>query len=157
MQVPKLVKVVVNIGLGESIQNAKAIDAAVNDLTLIAGQKPVVTRAKKSIAAFKLRAGMPIGAMVTLRGQRMYEFVDRLTSVAMPRIRDFRGVSPNSFDGRGNYTLGLREQLMFPEIDYDRIDKTRGLEVSIVTTARTDEEGRRLLQLLGMPFAKTES
>src|SRR5688500_6019101 len=157
MQVPKLVKVVVNIGLGESIQNAKAIDAAVNDLTLITGQKPVVTRAKKSIAAFKLRAGMPIGAMVTLRGQRMYEFVDRLTSVAMPRIRDFRGVSPNSFDGRGNYTLGLREQLMFPEIDYDRIDKTRGLEVSIVTTARTDEEGRRLLQLLGMPFAKTES
>lgn len=157
MQVPKLVKVVINIGLGESIQNAKAIDAAVNDLTLIAGQKPVVTRAKKSIAAFKLRAGMPIGAMVTLRGQRMYEFVDRLTSAAMPRIRDFRGVSPNSFDGRGNYTLGLREQLMFPEIDYDRIDKTRGLEVSFVTTARNDEEGRRLLQLLGMPFAKTES
>ena len=157
MQVPKLVKVVVNIGLGESIQNAKAIDAAVNDLTLITGQKPVVTRAKKSIAAFKLRAGMPIGAMVTLRGQRMYEFVDRLTSIAMPRIRDFRGVSPNSFDGRGNYTLGLREQLMFPEIDYDRIDKTRGLEVSIVTTARTDEEGRRLLQLLGMPFARTEN
>jgi large subunit ribosomal protein L5 len=156
MQVPKLVKVVINIGLGESIQNAKAIDAAVNDLTIIAGQKPVVTRAKKSIAAFKLRAGMPIGAMVTLRGQRMYEFVDRLTSAAMPRIRDFRGVSPNSFDGRGNYTLGLREQLMFPEIDYDRIDKTRGLEVSFVTTARTDEEGRRLLQLLGMPFAKTE-
>ena len=156
MQVPKLVKVVINIGLGESVQNAKAIDAAVNDLTLIAGQRPVVTRAKKSIAAFKLRAGMPIGAMVTLRGQRMYEFVDRLTSAAMPRIRDFRGVSPNSFDGRGNYTLGLREQLMFPEIDYDRIDKTRGLEVSFVTTARTDEEGRRLLQLLGMPFAKTE-
>ena len=156
MQVPKLVKVVINIGLGESVQNAKAIDAAVNDLTLIAGQKPVVTRAKKSIAAFKLRAGMPIGAMVTLRGQRMYEFVDRLTSAAMPRIRDFRGVSPNSFDGRGNYTLGLREQLMFPEIDYDRIDKTRGLEVSFVTTARTDDEGRRLLQLLGMPFAKTE-
>ena len=157
MQVPKLVKVVVNIGLGESIQNAKAIDAAVGDLTQITGQKPVVTRAKKSIAAFKLRAGMPIGAMVTLRGQRMYEFVDRLTSTAMPRIRDFRGVSPNSFDGRGNYTLGLREQLMFPEIDYDKIDKTRGLEVSFVTTARTDEEGRRLLQLLGMPFAKTES
>jgi large subunit ribosomal protein L5 len=157
MQVPKLTKVVINIGLGESIQNAKAIDAAVNDLTLIAGQKPVVTRAKKSIAAFKLRAGMPIGAMVTLRGQRMYEFVDRLTSTAMPRIRDFRGVSPNSFDGRGNYTLGLREQLMFPEIDYDRIDKTRGLEISFVTTAKTDEEGRRLLQLLGMPYAKTES
>ena len=157
MQVPKLVKVVINVGLGESIQNAKALDAAVNDLTLIAGQKPVVTRAKKSIAAFKLRAGMPIGAMVTLRGQRMYEFVDRLTSAAMPRIRDFRGVSPNSFDGRGNYTLGLREQLMFPEIDYDKIDKTRGLEVSFVTTARTDEEGRRLLQLLGMPFSKTEA
>ena len=156
MQIPKLVKVVINIGLGESIQNAKAIDAAVNDLALISGQKPVVTRAKKSIAAFKLRAGMPIGAMVTLRGQRMYEFVDRLTSAAMPRIRDFRGVSPNAFDGRGNYTLGLREQLIFPEIDYDKIDKTRGLEISFVTTARTDEEGRRLLQLLGMPFAKTE-
>jgi len=157
MQVPKLTKVVVNIGLGESIQNAKAVDAAVGDLILITGQKPVVTRAKKSIAAFKLRAGMPIGAMVTLRGQTMYEFVDRLTSAAMPRIRDFRGVSPNSFDGRGNYTLGLREQLMFPEIDYDKIDKTRGLEVSFVTTAKTDEEGRRLLQLLGMPFAKTEA
>jgi large subunit ribosomal protein L5 len=157
MQVPKLTKVVVNIGLGESIQNAKAVDAAVGDLMLITGQKPVVTRAKKSIAAFKLRAGMPIGAMVTLRGQTMYEFVDRLTSAAMPRIRDFRGVSPNSFDGRGNYTLGLREQLMFPEIDYDKIDKTRGLEVSFVTTAKTDEEGRRLLQLLGMPFAKTEA
>jgi large subunit ribosomal protein L5 len=156
MQIPKLVKVVINIGLGESIQNAKAIDAAVNDLALISGQKPVVTRAKKSIAAFKLRAGMPIGAMVTLRGQRMYEFVDRLTSAAMPRIRDFRGVSPNAFDGRGNYTLGLREQLIFPEIDYDKIDKTRGLEISFVTTARNDEEGRRLLQLLGMPFAKTE-
>jgi large subunit ribosomal protein L5 len=156
MQVPKLVKVVINIGLGEAIQNAKAIDAAVNDLALISGQKPVVTRAKKSIAAFKLRAGMPIGAMVTLRGQRMYEFVDRLTSAAMPRIRDFRGVSPNAFDGRGNYTLGLREQLIFPEIDYDKIDKTRGLEISFVTTARNDEEGRRLLQLLGMPFAKTE-
>ncbi len=156
MQVPKLVKVVINIGLGESIQNAKAIDAAVNDLALISGQKPVVTRAKKSIAAFKLRAGMPIGAMVTLRGPRMYEFVDRLTSAAMPRIRDFRGVSPNAFDGRGNYTLGVREQLIFPEIDYDKIDKTRGLEISFVTTARTDEEGRRLLQLMGMPFAKME-
>jgi large subunit ribosomal protein L5 len=157
MEVPKLTKVVVNIGLGESIQNAKAVDAAVGDLMLITGQKPVVTRAKKSIAAFKLREGMPIGAMVTLRGQTMYEFVDRLTSAAMPRIRDFRGVSPNSFDGRGNYTLGLREQLMFPEIDYDKIDKTRGLEVSFVTTAKTDEEGRRLLQLIGMPFAKTEA
>ena len=157
MQVPKLTKIVLNIGLGESIQNSKAIDAAVNDLTLITGQKPVVTKAKKSIAAFKLRAGMPIGAMVTLRGQRMYEFLDRLTAVALPRIRDFRGVSPNAFDGRGNYTLGLREQIVFPEIDYDRIDKTRGLEMSIVTTAKTDDEGRRLLQLFGMPFAKTEA
>jgi large subunit ribosomal protein L5 len=156
MQVPKLEKIVVNIGLGEAIQNAKAIDAAVGDLSAITGQKPVVTKAKKSIAAFKLRAGMPIGAMVTLRGQRMYEFLDRLVAIALPRIRDFRGVSPNSFDGRGNYTLGLREQLAFPEIDYDRIDKVRGLELSIVTTAKTDEEGRRLLALLGMPFASTD-
>ncbi|HEX5498855.1 MAG TPA: 50S ribosomal protein L5 [Thermomicrobiales bacterium] len=156
MQAPKLDKIVVNIGLGEAVQNAKAIDAAVGDLTTITGQKPVVTRAKKSIAQFKLRAGMPIGAMVTLRGPRMYEFLDRLTAVTLPRIRDFRGVSPNSFDGRGNYTLGLREQLAFPEIDYDKIDKTRGLEMSFVTTARTDEEGRRLLALLGMPFARTE-
>ena len=155
MQVPKVTKIVVNIGLGEAVQNARAIDAAVGDLTAIVGQKPVVTRAKKSIAAFKLRAGMPIGAMVTLRGPRMYEFLDRLVSASMPRIRDFRGVSPNSFDGRGNYTLGLRDQIMFPEIDYDKIDKTRGLEISIVTTARNDEEGRRLLTLLGMPFAKT--
>jgi large subunit ribosomal protein L5 len=153
-QVPKLQKIVVNIGLGEAVQNGRAIDAAVNDLRWITGQAPVVTRAKKSIAAFKLRAGMPIGAMVTLRGERMYEFYDRLTAVALPRIRDFRGVSPNSFDGRGNYTLGLREQLMFPEIDYDQIDKVRGLEISVVTTAKTDEEGRRLLALLGMPFAK---
>jgi large subunit ribosomal protein L5 len=157
MQVPRLEKIVVNIGLGEAVQNAKAIDAAVSDLTAITGQRPVVTRAKKSIAAFKLRAGMPIGAMVTLRGQRMYEFLDRLTAVTMPRIRDFRGVSPNSFDGRGNYTLGLREQIVFPEIDYDKVDKTRGLEMSIVTTARNDEEGRRLLALLGVPFARTES
>jgi large subunit ribosomal protein L5 len=157
MQVPKIEKIVLNIGLGESIQNAKAIDAAVGDLTAIAGQKPVVTRAKKSIAAFKLRAGMPIGAMVTLRGPRMYEFLDRLISIALPRIRDFRGVTPNSFDGRGNYTLGLREQIIFPEIEYDRIDKTRGLEMSIVTSATTDQEGRRLLALLGMPFAKTEA
>jgi large subunit ribosomal protein L5 len=156
MQVPKLEKIVINIGLGEAIQNAKAIDAAVGDLSAITGQKPVVTKAKKSIAAFKLRAGMPIGAMVTLRGQRMYEFYDRLTSIALPRIRDFRGVSPNSFDGRGNYTLGLREQIAFPEIDYDRIDKVRGLEMSFVTTARTDEEGRRLLQLMGMPFAASD-
>jgi large subunit ribosomal protein L5 len=155
MQVPMVAKIVVNIGLGEAVQNARALEAAVGDLTMITGQKPVVTRAKKSIAAFKLRAGMPIGAMVTLRGPRMYEFLDRLVSVSLPRIRDFRGVSPNSFDGRGNYTLGLRDQIMFPEIDYDKIDKTRGLEVSIVTTARNDEEGRRLLTLMGMPFAKT--
>lgn len=153
-QVPRLQKIVVNIGLGEAVQNGRAIDAAVNDIRLITGQAPVVTRAKKSIAAFKLRAGMPIGAMVTLRGDRMYEFYDRLTAVALPRIRDFRGVSANAFDGRGNYTLGLREQLMFAEIDYDQIDKVRGLEISFVTTAKTDEEGRRLLSLLGMPFAK---
>ena len=157
MQVPKLNKIVLNIGLGEAVSNGKAIDAAVNDLTLISGQKPVVTKAKKSIAAFKLREGMPIGAMVTLRGQKMYEFVDRLVAVALPRIRDFRGVPPNSFDGRGNYTLGIREQIVFAEIDYDRIDKTRGLELSIVTTARNDDEGRRLLELFGMPFAKTEA
>jgi large subunit ribosomal protein L5 len=154
-QVPRLEKIVVNIGLGEAVQNGRALDAAVSDLRWITGQAPVITRAKKSIAAFKLRAGMPIGAMVTLRGERMYEFYDRLTAIALPRIRDFRGVSPNSFDGRGNYTLGLREQLMFSEIEYDQIDKVRGLEISIVTTARTDEEGRRLLALLGMPFAKT--
>jgi large subunit ribosomal protein L5 len=157
MQVPKIEKIVINIGLGEAVQNAKAIDAAVGDLTAITGQKPVVTRAKKSIAAFKLRAGMPIGAMVTLRGPRMYEFLDRLISTALPRIRDFRGISPNAFDGRGNYTLGLREQMLFPEIEYDRVDKTRGLELSIVTSAKTDQEGRRLLALLGMPFAKTEA
>ena len=156
MQVPKLEKIVLNVGLGEAISNARALESAVADLAAISGQKPVVTRAKKSIAAFKLRAGMPIGAMVTLRGPRMYEFLDRLVSITLPRIRDFRGVSPNSFDGRGNYTLGLKEQLAFPEIDYDRIDKARGLEVSIVTTAKTDEEGRRLLALLGMPFARTE-
>lgn len=156
MQVPKLQKIVVNVGLGEAVQNGRAIDAAVGDLTAITGQQPVVTRAKRSIAAYKLRAGMPIGAMVTLRGPRMYEFYDRLVNVTLPRIRDFRGVSPNSFDGRGNYTLGLSEQLAFPEIDYDRIDKTRGLELSIVSTARTDEEGRRLLEMLGMPFARGE-
>jgi large subunit ribosomal protein L5 len=156
MQVPKLEKIVVNIGLGEAVQNAKAIDAAVGDLTQIAGQKPVVTRAKKSIAAFKLREGMPIGAMVTLRGAMMYEFLDRLVAVSLPRIRDFRGISPNSFDGRGNYTLGVREQLIFPEIDYDKIDRTRGLEVTIVTTAKNDDEGRQLLANFGMPFARTE-
>ncbi len=156
MQVPKLTKVVINVGLGEAVQNAKAIDSAVGDLSAITGQSPVITRAKKSIAAYKLREGMPIGAMVTLRGERMYEFMDRLQSVALPRIRDFRGISANSFDGRGNYTLGLVEQLMFPEIEYDKIDKSRGLEVSIVSTARTDEEGRKLLELLGMPFARPE-
>jgi large subunit ribosomal protein L5 len=156
MQVPRVQKIVVNVGLGEAVQNPRAIDAAVEDIGIITGQRPVVTRAKKSIAAFKLREGMPIGAMVTLRGPRMYEFLDRLISLALPRIRDFRGVSPNSFDGRGNYTLGLAEQLAFPEIDYDRIDRTRGLEMSIVTSARNDEEGRQLLTLLGMPFARTE-
>lgn len=156
MQVPKLQKIVLNVGLGEAVQNGRAIDAAVGDLATITGQQPVVTRAKRSIAAYKLREGMPIGAMVTLRGPRMYEFFDRLVNVTMPRIRDFRGVSPNSFDGRGNYTLGLTEQLAFPEIEYDRIDKTRGLELSIVSTARTDEEGRKLLELLGMPFARSE-
>lgn len=153
-QVPKIEKIVLNIGLGEAVANGRALDAAVGDLTTIAGQKPVITRAKKSIASFKLRAGMPIGAVVTLRGNHMYEFFDRLVSTALPRIRDFRGVSPNSFDGRGNYTLGLREQIMFPEIDYDKIDKVRGLEISIVTSAQTDEEGRALLSHLGMPFAK---
>lgn len=152
MQVPKLEKAVLNIGLGEAIQNAKAIDAAVNDVQLITGQKPIVTRAKRSIAAFKLRTGMPIGVKVTLRGDRMYEFFDRLVSTALPRIRDFRGISPNAFDGRGNYTLGMTEQIAFPEIDYDRVDKIRGLEIAFVTTAKTDEEGRRLLTLLGMPF-----
>ncbi len=153
MQVPRLDKVVVNIGLGEAIQNAKAIDAAVGDLATITGQKPIVTRATRSIAQFRLRTGMPVGAKVTLRGQRMYDFLERTMRLALPRIRDFRGVSPRSFDGRGNFTLGLREQLMYPEIDYDKIDRLRGLEISIVTTASTDEEGRRLLALLGMPFA----
>ncbi len=153
MAIPKLDKVVVNIGLGEAVQNPKALDAALNDLTLITGQKPVVTRAKKSIAGFKLREGMPVGVKVTLRGDRMYEFVDRLLSVALPRVRDFRGVSPKSFDGRGNYSLGLKEQLIFPEIEYDKIDKLRGMEIVFATTAKTDEEGRALLKLLGMPFA----
>jgi len=156
MQAPKLEKIVLNVGLGEAISNAKALESAVADLTAITGQRPVVTRAKKSIAAFKLRAGMPVGATVTLRGPRMYEFFDRLVAITLPRIRDFRGVSPNSFDGRGNYTLGLQEQIAFPEIDYDKIDKSRGLELSLVTSAKNDEEGRRLLSLLGMPFARTE-
>lgn len=153
MAIPKLDKVVVNIGLGEAVQNPKALDAALNDLTLITGQKPVVTKAKKSIAGFKLREGMPVGVKVTLRGDRMYEFVDRLLNVALPRVRDFRGVSPKSFDGRGNYSLGLKEQLIFPEIEYDKIDKLRGMEIVFATTAKTDEEGRALLKLLGMPFA----
>ena len=155
MQVPRLVKVVVNIGLGEALQNAKALDAATNDLASITGQRPVITRAKTSIATFRLRAGNPIGAKVTLRGKRMYDFLDRLFNVALPRVRDFRGVSPDSFDGRGNYTLGLREQLVWPEIDYDSIDKVRGMEITIVTTAETDAEGRHLLQLLGMPFGRS--
>ena len=153
MEVPRLAKIVVNIGLGEVLTNAKALDAAVGDLTAITGQKPVVTRARRSIAQFKIRTGNTIGAKVTLRGQRMWDFLERLTRLALPRIRDFRGVPGKSFDGRGNYSLGLREQLAFPEIDYDKIDRLRGLEVSIVTTARTDEESKRLLQLLGMPFA----
>jgi len=152
MQVPKLEKVVVSMGVGEAIQNSKAIDSAVNDLMIITGQKPITTKAKKSIAAFKLRAGMTIGAKVTLRGDRMYEFVDKLFNIAMPRVRDFRGISPESFDGRGNYSMGIREQLIFPEIDYDKIDKIRGMDIIFVTTARTDEEARELLGLMGMPF-----
>lgn len=153
MAIPKLEKIVINIGLGEAVQNPKSLDSAVQDLVIISGQKPVITKAKKSIAGFKLREGMPIGVKVTLRGKRMYEFADRLLNIALPRVRDFRGVSPKSFDGRGNYSLGLKEQLIFPEIEYDKIDKLRGLEVVFVTTAKTDEEGRELLKLLGMPFA----
>ena len=152
MQIPRVEKVVVNIGLGEAIQNAKALDAAVGDLATITGQKAIVTRAKRSIAQFRVRTGMPIGAKVTLRGQRMYDFLERTFNLALPRIRDFRGIPTRSFDGRGNFSLGLREQLVFPEVDYDKIDRLRGMEISIVTTARNDEEGRRLLELLGMPF-----
>jgi large subunit ribosomal protein L5 len=152
MQIPRVDKVIVNIGLGEAIQNAKALDAAVGDLATITGQKPIVTRAKRSIAQFRLRTGMPIGAKVTLRGQRMYDFLERTMRLALPRIRDFRGIPTRSFDGRGNFSLGLREQLAYPEVDYDKIDRLRGLEISVVTTARTDEEGRKLLELLGMPF-----
>lgn len=152
MQAPRLTKVVLNIGMGEALQNNKALDAAVGDLSAIAGQKPVITKAKKSIAAFKLRQGMQIGAMVTLRGDRMYDFLDRLMNLALPRLRDFRGVSRRSFDGRGNYSLGLREQIIFPEIDYDKVDKIRGLEVAIVTTAPDDAQGYALLKRLGMPF-----
>jgi len=154
MQVPRLEKVVINIGLGEAIQNAKALEAAEKDLMAISGQHPVITRAKKSIAAFRLRTGMPIGLKVTLRGERMYDFFDKLVNVVLSRMREFQGVSRNSFDGRGNYTLGLKEQLIFPEIDYDKIDKVRGLEISIITTSKTDEEGRHLLELLGMPFTR---
>lgn len=151
MEVPRLEKVIINMGVGEATQEAKAIDAAVNDLTTISGQKPVVTRAKKSIAAFKVRAGMPVGCKVTLRGERMYEFLDKLFNIALPRIRDFRGVSSKSFDGRGNYSLGLREQLIFPEINFDKVDKVRGMDVVIVTSAKTDEEAFELLKLMGMP------
>jgi large subunit ribosomal protein L5 len=152
MAIPKVEKVVVNMGLGEATQNAKVIDVATDELGRITGQKPVVRRAKKSIAQFKVREGMPVGASVTLRGDRMYEFLDRLMSIALPRVRDFRGISPRGFDGRGNYTLGLRDQLIFAEIDYMKVDKARGMNVSVVTTAKTDEECRKLLQLLGMPF-----
>ncbi len=152
MQIPRLEKVIINMGLGEAIQNAKIIDSAVLDLTQIAGQKPIITRAKKSIAGFKLRENMPIGTKVTLRGARMYQFVDKLFNVALPRVRDFRGVSPKSFDGRGNFTMGLKEQLLFPEIDYDKIEKLRGMDITFVTTAKSDEEARELLKLMGMPF-----
>jgi len=157
MQIPRIKKVVVNIGVGEALENAKALDAAVGDMTQITGQKPVITKARLSIANFKLREGHSIGVKVTLRGDRMWAFLDRLINVALPRVRDFRGISPDAFDGRGNYTLGLREQLVFPEIEYDKIDKLRGLEVSIVTTARTDDEARQLLLMLGMPFRKDGS
>ncbi|MHB8510032.1 MAG: 50S ribosomal protein L5 [Candidatus Dormibacteria bacterium] len=157
MQVPRVEKVVVNIGLGEAIQNGKAIDAALGDLRLITGQSPIIIKAKKSVAAFRLREGMPIGIKVTLRGPRMWHFLDKLMSVALPRIRDFRGVPEKAFDGHGNYTLGLKEQLIFPEIDYDKIDKTRGMEITIVTTANNDEEARSLLTRMGMPFRKREA
>ncbi len=155
MQIPKLDKIVINIGLGEAKDNPKVIDAALNDLTIITGQKPVVTKAKKSIANFKLRQGMSIGVKVTLRGEKMYEFIDRLFNVALPRVRDFRGINPNAFDGRGNYSLGIKEQLIFPEIEYDKIDKIRGMDIIFVTTAKTDEEGRELLTLMGAPFTRS--
>jgi len=154
MQVPRLKKVALNIGLGEAITDAKALESAENDLAAISGQHPVITRAKKSIAAFKLREGMTVGLRVTLRGERMYQFLEKLINAALPRMREFRGVSPSSFDGRGNYTMGFKEQTLFPEIDYDKIDKSRGLELSIVTTAKTDEESKQLLELLGLPFAR---
>lgn len=154
LAVPKIEKIVINMGVGEARENAKALDGAVKDLTIIAGQKPIITKAKKSVANFKLRAGMPIGCKVTLRGQRMYEFADRLINIALPRVRDFRGVKANSFDGRGNYTMGVKEQLIFPEIEYDKVDKIRGMDIIFVTTAKTDEEARELLRLFGMPFSK---
>jgi len=155
MEIPQLLKVVVNMGVGEATQNPKALDAAVQDMTAITGQKPVITRAKKSIAAFKLRQGVAIGAKVTMRGSRMYEFVDRLVNTALPRVRDFRGISPKGFDGRGNFTMGLREQLIFPEIDYDKVDKVRGMDIVFVTSAKSDEEARALLKLMGMPFKES--
>jgi large subunit ribosomal protein L5 len=154
METPRFVKVVLNLGMGESLANAKAMEAADKDLSTIAGQHPVITKAKKSIAAFKLRQGVPIGMMVTLRDKRMYEFLDKLVSVVLPRIRDFQGIPRDAFDGQGNYTLGMKEQIVFPEIEYDKVDKTRGLEITIVTTAKTDEDGRRLLEAIGMPFKK---
>lgn len=154
MQIPKLEKIVINMGVGDAVANAKVLDDAVEELTQISGQKPVVTKAKKSIANFKLREGMPIGCKVTLRGERMYEFLDKLVSIALPRVRDFRGINGNAFDGRGNYTLGIKEQLIFPEINFDKVKKIRGMDIVIVTTAKSDEEGRTLLQLLGMPFRK---
>jgi large subunit ribosomal protein L5 len=155
MEAPRPEKMTVNVGLGEAVSDAKVLDSAVNDVAVITGQRPVITRAKKSISNFKLREGMPIGVMVTVRGSRMWEFMDRLVNAALPRLRDFQGVSPNSFDGRGNFSLGLREQLIFPEIDYDKIDRIRGLQINIITTAKTDEEGKRLLELLGVPFARS--
>ena len=152
MELPKIAKIIINMGVGEAVGNPKALDSAVSDLVIIAGQKPVLTRAKKSLAAWKLRQGMPIGAKVTLRGVRMYQFMDKFMNVALPRVRDFRGISSNSFDGRGNYAIGLKEQLIFPEIEYDKIDKLRGMNIVVVTTAKTDEEARELLKLMGMPF-----
>jgi large subunit ribosomal protein L5 len=155
MQVPRLEKIVLNMGLGEALQNAKALDSASEDVATITGQKPIITRAKRSIANFKVRQGNPIGLMVTVRGDRMYEFFDRMVNAALPRIRDFRGISNKAFDGRGNYSLGIREQLIFPEIDYDKIDRIRGMQLTLITTARSDEEGKRLLQLMGMPFSRS--
>lgn len=153
MEIPKVEKIVINMGVGEAVGNPKVLDAAVSDMTMIAGQRPVITKAKKSIASFKIREGMPIGAKVTLRGERMYQFLDKLINVALPRVRDFRGISPRAFDGRGNYTLGIKEQLIFPEMEYDKIDKIRGMDIVIVTNAKSDEEARELLKLMGMPFS----